>query len=197
MAVNDGRTPETATIQGRVPRKGLKSGTAAEYHGFFKVKPGSAKQMVREIEAALTSRGDVRATYAQIGVYDASYVLFDNDTRLLLKITFDTDFDTYFDDALVLLTGGDKSKTGFGWINHLEDPPGAGFDSVTWEEAKDWLVAHQIEASIFANTCDGSVKQLQKAQRVQKAFQEVLDNPEAAQALQHPALKPLLEEAAT
>ena len=29
-----------------------------------------------------------------------------------------------------------------------------------------------------------------------EAFQQVLDDPEAAEALQHPALKPLLDEAA-
>ena len=40
------------------------------------------------------------------------------------------------------------------------------------------------------------MQEIRKALRVQQAFQQVLDNPEAAQALQHPALKPLLDEAA-
>jgi hypothetical protein len=31
---------------------------------------------------------------------------------------------------------------------------------------------------------------------VYEAFQQVLDDPDAAEALQHPALKPLLEQAA-
>jgi hypothetical protein len=30
-----------------------------------------------------------------------------------------------------------------------------------------------------------------------KAFQQVLDNPDAAQVLKHPALKPLLDQAAS
>ena len=42
----------------------------------------------------------------------------------------------------------------------------------------------------------GTVKEIRKAQRVNEAFQRVLDDPQAAEALQHPALKPLLEEAA-
>ena len=67
---------------------------------------------------------------------------------------------------------------------------------MTWEEVKNWLVAQQTAADIFANTDDGTVQEIRKALRVQKAFQQVLDDPEAAQALQHPALKPLLEEAA-
>jgi len=58
------------------------------------------------------------------------------------------------------------------------------------------LVAAQIEVDVFANTDDASVQEIRKALRVQKAFQQVLDDPEAEQALQHPALKPLLDEAA-
>ena len=41
-----------------------------------------------------------------------------------------------------------------------------------------------------------TARQLRKALRVNKAFQQVLDDPEAATALQQPALKPLLDEAA-
>ena len=35
-----------------------------------------------------------------------------------------------------------------------------------------------------------------KAKRVYEAFQQVLDTPGAAEALQHPAMKPLLDLAA-
>ncbi|HTV55201.1 MAG TPA: hypothetical protein VMI06_09820, partial [Terriglobia bacterium] len=100
-----------------------------------------------------------------------------------------------FDDALSIIAGGDKGQTGGSWFNNLEGLPGS-FDSLTWEDFKNWLVAQQTEAAIFANTSDGSVKEIKKAQRVQKAFQQVLDNPDAAKALKHPALKPLLDEAA-
>ena len=67
---------------------------------------------------------------------------------------------------------------------------------MSWEEFKNFLVASQTEADIFANTNDATVQEIDKALRVQQAFQQVLDHPAAAQALQHPALKPLLEEAA-
>jgi len=40
------------------------------------------------------------------------------------------------------------------------------------------------------------VKEIRKAARVSKAFQQVLDDPEAGAALEYPALKPLLDEAA-
>ncbi len=112
------------------------------------------------------------------------------------RSAYDLDFDAYFDDAIASLSGGDKSVSGFGWIDHLEDTPEGGYDAMSWEDFKNFLVSTQTEADIFANTDDASVQEIQKALRVQKAFQQVLDGPEAAQALQHPALKPLLDEAA-
>ena len=182
-------------LAARVPRKGAKSGLSTEYTGFFKIKPGRAKQMVEGIMAALTSRGpDVRVSYADIGVYDARYVVYDNDTRMLLCIAFNNDFDTYFDDALMLLSGGDFTKLGTSWMNNLEGSPME--DGGSWEKLKNFLVEHQVDAAIYANTTNGTVKEVQKALDLQKVFQQVLDNPEAAKALSHPALKPLLDLAA-
>jgi hypothetical protein len=40
------------------------------------------------------------------------------------------------------------------------------------------------------------VREIRKAQRVNTAFQQVLDHPDAEMALQHPAMQPLLDEAA-
>jgi hypothetical protein len=40
-----------------------------------------------------------------------------------------------------------------------------------------------------------TAKEVRKALQVQKAFQSVLDQPGAAEALKHPALKALLAEA--
>ena len=54
----------------------------------------------------------------------------------------------------------------------------------------------QETAVAYARNYGGTVKEIRKAQRVNAAFQQVLDDPQAAEALQHPALKPLLEEAA-
>jgi len=47
--------------------------------------------------------------YANIGVHDARYVLLENDTRLLITISFDNDFDIS-NDAMAYLTGGDPNK---------------------------------------------------------------------------------------
>ena len=48
----------------------------------------------------------------------------------------------------------------------------------------------------FNNLSAWTMPEIVKAQRLQEAFQQVLDDPAAAEALQHPALKPLLEQAA-
>ena len=53
-------------------------------------------------------------------------------------------------------------------------------------EAGNYVCAHP----------EPSVKQVWKALVLQRAFQQVLDTPGAAEALQHPALKPLLDQAA-
>ena len=48
----------------------------------------------------------------------------------------------------------------------------------------------------FNNLGDWTMPEIIKGQRLQEAFQQVLDDPAAAEALQHPALKPLLDQAA-
>jgi hypothetical protein len=54
----------------------------------------------------------------------------------------------------------------------------------------------QVTAGAYARNYPGTVKELRKANRLLAAFQEVLDDPNAEEALSHPALRPLLDEAA-
>jgi hypothetical protein len=55
----------------------------------------------------------------------------------------------------------------------------------------------QTPATSYFNALnDLTVPQIKKAQRIQQAFQQVLDDPAAEEALKHLALKPLLEQAA-
>jgi len=65
------------------------------------------------------------------------------------------------------------------------------------EEVKDFLHANQVTAANFYMDYPGvTTREVKEALRVQAAVQESLDNPEAGEALQHPALKPLREVAA-
>jgi hypothetical protein len=59
-----------------------------------------------------------------------------------------------------------------------------------------FILGAQETATAYARNYGGTVKEIRKAERVNSAFQKVLDDPAAGEALQHPALKPLLDEAA-
>ena len=83
------------------------------------------------------------------------------------------------------------------FLIHCEGYPDEGKASLSLHEIKEFLTANQVTASDFVMTYPGvTVHEIQEALRVQTAFQQVLDDPDAAEALQHPALKPLLEHAA-
>ena len=59
-----------------------------------------------------------------------------------------------------------------------------------------FILDAQQTAAAYARNYGGTVREIRKAQRVNAAFQQVLDHPDAETALQHPALQPLLDEAA-
>ena len=61
---------------------------------------------------------------------------------------------------------------------------------------KAFILDAEQTAAAYARNYGGTVKEIRKAQRVNAAFQQVLDHPQAAEALAHPALQPLLDEAA-
>jgi hypothetical protein len=61
---------------------------------------------------------------------------------------------------------------------------------------KSFILSAQVTAAAYARNYPGTVKQLRRANRLRAAFDQVLDDPDAEAALSHPALKPLLDEAA-
>ena len=183
---DDGRTV-------RSPRKGAQDGPVSELSVFLKVKPGR-EQVIRDVFMHPAESAELAKAIADVGtLHQARYVLFDNGTRLLIATTFDGDWDVYIDDfaASYVLDAWDK------FLIHCEGYPDEGKASLSLDEIKEFLTANQVTASDFGMTYPGvTVQEIQEALRVQTAFQQVLDDPDAAEALQHPALKPLLEHAA-
>ncbi len=59
-----------------------------------------------------------------------------------------------------------------------------------------FILGAEETAAAYQRNYGGTVKEIRKALRVNEAFQQVLDDPGAADALRHPVLKPLLNEAA-
>ena len=203
---------------GRSPRKGARIGPVSELSVFLRVKPGH-EQLIRdtftppwwkavaEEKAPVTVReqletigsANVKAAVQAVvdvgTVHNARYVLFDDGTRLLVSTTFDGDWDVYIDDfaASKVLDVWDR------FLIHCEGYPDEGKDKagLSVDEVKEFLTANQVTAADFYLDYPGvTTKEIKEALRVQAAFQQVLDDPDAAEALQHPALKPLLEQAA-
>ena len=172
---------------------GLSDGVVSELTAIFNVKPGHEEQ----VRLACKRFTDViRATDAQAtqkaGLRDARLVLFDDNRRLLLTTNFETDWDPYADDILAAF----GPESWFDWLQHLvgiDDHVQAGNAA----RAKPYLQAHQAPASgYWHGLSDTTVPEIRKALSLERAFQQVLNDPAAAQALQHPALKPLLDQAA-
>jgi len=177
-------TPATGT-----PRPGISVGPTSEFSLFFRVKPGhgdALREAVQELQGSPGYRpGDYDLPIATI--HEARFVLFDGDTRLLFATSFDGPWDAYMVDF------ASKPMQLFDAIfRHVE-----GYEGLPDVAAlQDFILRAQVTAAGYARNYGGTVKEIRKAERVNTAFQQVLDEPEAAAALRHPAMKPLLDEAA-
>src|SRR5215469_9729822 len=151
-------------------RPGVSVGSTSEFSLFFRVKPGHGDAL-RDAVAALQGSPGYRP-----GDYDLPFAT-----------SFDGPWDAYMVDF------ASKPVQLFDAIfRHVE-----GYEGLPDLAAlQDFILSAQVTAAAYARNYGGTVKEIRKAERVNKAFQRVLDNPEAAAALQHPALKPLLDEAA-
>jgi hypothetical protein len=122
-------------------------------------------------------------------IHEARFVLFDDDTRLAFITSFDGPWDAYMED---FFTSGPTLALFDVIFRHVE-----GYDGLPDLAAvRAFVLGAEQTAAAYARNYPGTVKEIRKAQRVSAAFQQVLDHPQAAEALAHPALQPLLDEAA-
>ncbi|WP_406107573.1 hypothetical protein OG698_34050 [Streptomyces sp. NBC_01003] len=164
-------------------RPGRSDGVCSEFTVFTKIKPGHADAL-REDLARIASVEN-RAALHEIGtLHDARHVLFDDDTQFMFASVFDGSWDTYIDDFGKTVVGANFDRI----FSHTE-----GFPGVSDPGVKEWFVAHQEPAGVFVSSYpDLTVQQIWKDQRVDDAFQEVLDTPEFRAALDNPANAELL-----
>ncbi|GGJ70987.1 hypothetical protein [Streptomyces brasiliensis] len=148
-------------------RPGLKSGRTNEFTLFFDVKPGEGQQ-IRDIFEQPGFEEHRKEVSARIGtLHDARWVLFDGDTRLMFATNFDGDWDAYIDDFAAQVPDVFDSV-----LQHTEGYPG-----IKDPHIKDHVVAHQATACSYQRAIpDATVKDLQKALRVQEDFQHLLDD---------------------
>src|SRR5215210_6540893 len=179
-------TPATGTSG-----PGLTVGPTSEFSLFFRVKPGEGESLRAALSDLQQTPGYRPGDYGMAikTIHEARFVLFDDDTRLAFVTSFDGQWDAYMED---FFTSGPTLALFDVIFRHTE-----GYDGLPDSAAVRAFVRRaQHTAAAYARNYPGTVKEIRKAQRVNTAFQQVLDHPGAAEALQHPALKPLLDEAA-
>ncbi len=171
-------------------RPGLSVGPTSEFSLFFHVKPGHGESLREALRALQDTPGYRPGDYgmAVATIHEARFVLFDNDTRLAFVTSFDGPWDAYMED---FFTSGPTLVLFDVIFRHVE-----GYEGLPDLAAlKALIYGAQETAAAYARNYGGTVKEIRKQQRVNDAFQQVLDDPKAAEALQHRALKPLLDEA--
>src|SRR3954453_21029517 len=180
-----------ATAAQGASRPGIASGPTSEFSLFFHVKRGEGAALraaLRELQNTPGYRPGEHGM-AISTIHEARFVLFDDDTRLAFITSFDGPWDAYMDD---FFTSGPTLALFDAVFGHTE-----GYDGLPDVAAvKAFVLSAQQTAAAYQRNYGGTVKEVRKALRVNAGFQQVLDHPDAAEALQHPAFKPLLDEAA-
>src|SRR4051812_2323533 len=169
-------------------RPGVSVGPTSEFSLFFVVKEGHGGELRDALEALQNHPGYRPGDYdmAIATIHEARFVLFDDDSRLLFATSFDGPWDAYMDD---FFTSGPTLELFDAIFSHVE-----GYDGLPDVAAvQDFVLSAQVTAVAYARNYGGTVKENRKAQRVNHAFQQVLDRPDAAAALEQPALEPLLD----
>lgn len=193
---------------------GLSDGVVSELATYWNVLPGHEDELRAATERfAATLRQVPLEKNIHTGLRDQRHVIFDNGQRLMWATTFENEWDPYFDDFVLI-----GIEHFLDWMQHTtqgaavsewvessggvekfsqENPDVQAHVQRTVGGLKKIVQSVQSPATGYFNNLNAwTMPQILKAQRLQEAFQQVLDDPGAAEALQHPALKPLLEQAA-
>jgi hypothetical protein len=164
---------ETGTV-----RPGLMVGPTSEFSLFFRVKAGHGETVRAALRNLQESPGYRPGDYgmAIATIHEARFVLFDDDTRLAFITSFDGPWDAYMED---FFTSGPTLALFDAIFQHVD-----GYDGLPDLQAvKAFVLGAEQTAAAYQRNYGGTVKEIRKALRVNDA-------------LQHPALKPLLDEAA-
>jgi len=193
---------------------GLSDGVVSELATYWEILPGHEDQARAATERfANTLRAVDRDKNLHTGLRDQRHVIFDNGTRLMWATTFENDWDPYFDDFVQIgiehfldwLEHTEQWSNVSEWLEksggrekfRLDNPDLEGQMKRSVPGLKAIVQSAQSPATgYFNNLRDYTMPEIDKGQRVNAAFQRVLDDPAAEEALAHPALKPLLDEAA-
>ena len=158
-----------------------------------RIKPGELEN-IRRVAAAAVESGAWGAGSDVLGILHFQRFFIIDDEYLVFTSEFDGDDDSYLEDfyGMEITPGPSFGLFNAAWkFTEGWPPPGdkAAFVDFWKRNKVEELVTYSYYPGVTA-------KEIRKAVRLQKAFQNVLDDPGAAEALKHPALKALLAEAA-
>ncbi len=169
---------------------GLRVGPTSEFSLFFHVKSGEGPSLRSALLDLQNTPGYRPGDYGMAiqTIHEARFVLFDDDTRLAFITSFDGPWEAYMED---FFTSGPTLNLFDVIFRHVD-----GYDGLPDLAAvRSFVLGAEVTAAAYARNYGGTVKEIRKAQRVNAAFQQVLDHPAAAELLEHPAMQPLLDEA--
>src|SRR6478609_106312 len=161
-----------------VPQPGRAVGPTSEFSLFFRVKPGSGPSLRAALLALQDTPGYRPGDYGMAisSIHEARFVLFDDDTRLAFITSFDGPWDVYMED---FFTSGPTLALFDVIFRHVE-----GYEGLPDIPAlKALILGAEETAGAYQRNYGGTVKEIRKALRVNEAFQRVLDDPAAGEAL--------------
>ena len=169
-------------------RAGPQLGSRTAFTFVANVLPGH-EQTLRDLLAGDQGNPDGVKAIHEIGtLHEFRWVLLDDDRRLMFASAFDGSWEKYIQDFAATKIGEIIDRN----LQHVE-----GWIGIQDPDVADWLLDRAVPAVQYNSAYPApSVKQVWNALAVQQAFEQVLDDPAAADALRHPALKPLLDQAA-
>src|ERR1700738_2912292 len=146
-------------------RPGTNAGQTNEFTLICTLKPGGAERMRKLLADGFT--GERQKNTDRIAtVHDLRFVIFDKDTRVILRSTFDSDWESYINDFASSLP--DEIDLLFHEC--------AGYPGIHSAEIKDWIVKQQVSALAFYSAYpEASVREVWKALKTKKAFDALLD----------------------
>lgn len=172
------------------PQPGLSVGPTSEFSLFFRIKPSQGPSLRAALLELQDTPGYRPGDYGMAiqTIHEARFVMFDDDTRLAFLTSFDGPWEAYMED---FFTSGPTLALFDLIFRHTEE-----YDGLPDRQAlRAFVLDAEQTATAYARNYGGTVKEIRKAQRVNEAFQKVLDHPQAAEALAHPALQALVDEA--
>jgi len=198
--------------------KGLQEGAMSELTTVFEIKPGKEQEVRAGVKRfADYLRSQPIENTVKTSLRSSRHAVFNNGRHLMWLTTFENEWEPYIEDAVIVIgierfldwmqhtTASDKIDAWVrdaGGLDTLRAAQGSFLTDPAREKAarssagglKDIINSVQFPATAYFNAvADLTHPQIRKAQKVNEAFQRVLDDPKAGEALKNPVLKPLLD----